>query len=302
MIYEPGIFVPWAQMVKKNVDIPVIAVGRLDEPDLAKKVLDSGYADMVAIGRGLIADPEWPTKVHEGAVETIRVCIACNMCVDNMRKGDSLRCLVNPLAGKESEFIFSTTHESKNVLVVGGGPSGLETARILSMRGHRVTLVEKKSILGGSLRLAMKAPIFQNVELRPQMIEKFIDYQIDAAKAAGVQIHSSISLDEKLIDRVDPDIVILATGAPYRFPLNFLIPLLLKSGLIRTSPFKRILKVIHQSSRLDHFFYKTLRKPNTGGLSLHRKKILEFITVGDCCQPGTTQEALCSAVKIGGKV
>ena len=102
MIHEPGLFVPWAQMVRRKVKIPVIAVGQLNEPALAEETLESRYADMIAIGRGLIADPDWPLKVSTGEVKKLRICIACNTCIDTMRQGKPLRCLVNPWAGREN--------------------------------------------------------------------------------------------------------------------------------------------------------------------------------------------------------
>ncbi len=302
MIKEPGIFVPLAYRVKKKVDIPVIAVGRLNEPALAEGVLSLGYADMIAIGRGLIADPEWPEKVYKGIPEAIRVCIACNTCGTQMHRGKTIGCVVNPWAGKEKEIIISPAKESKNVLVVGGGPSGLEAARILSQRGHKVTVAERKSVLGGSLRLAMKAPIFQDVDLQASMIERFIDYQIHSAKTAGVELLSSTLLNEGLIHLVHPDVVILATGSSYRFPLNLVFPFLLKTGVVQISLFKKILQRIHNSSGLQTLFYKTLRKSNLQILSLLKERRLKFYTVGDCQKPGTTQEALLSAARIAANV
>lgn len=302
MIHEPGIFVPLASMVKKKVNIPVIAVGRLDDPTLAEKVLISGHSDMIAIGRGLIADPEWPLKVRKGTAETIRVCLACNTCINTMHQGKPLRCLVNPCAGREKEITLSPSHESKSILVVGGGLSGLEAARVLSMRGYKVTLVERKSFTGGSLRLAMKAPIFQNVEVRASQIEKFLEYQVRAAEAAGVEILTSASVDKKVLNRVCPDVAILAAGASNRFPLNFLIPLLLKSPVAKTSLFKKILTLIHRSPKLGNLFYRTLRKRNTRILSLFSHEGLKFYVIGDCLEPGTAQEAILSAVQIAVKV
>jgi 2,4-dienoyl-CoA reductase-like NADH-dependent reductase (Old Yellow Enzyme family) len=298
MIKEPGIFLPLAHRVKKKVNIPVIAVGRLNDPALAEGALSLGYADMIAVGRGLIADPEWLEKVHQGTPEAIRVCLACNTCGSDMQKGKTIGCVVNPWAGREKEIILSPVKESKKVLVGGGGPAGLEAARILSQRGYKVTLAERNPLLGGSLRLAMKAPLFQEVDLRPSVLEKFIEYQIGAARSAGTEILSSTPLDEKLIDRLRPDIVVLATGSSYRFPLNFIFPFLLKSGLVQTSFFKRMLQRIHESPSLHALFFKTLRKSDLRVVSLLKRKRLKFYVVGDCQQPGMTQETLLSAAKI----
>ena len=298
MVKEPGAFVPLAHRVKRTVNIPVIAVGRLNEPALAEGVLGLGYADMIAIGRGFIADPEWAEKVYRGTPEAIRVCLACNTCLIAMHKGKTIGCVVNPWAGREKQMIISSARESKKVLVVGGGPAGLEAGRVLSQRGYKVTLAEKNTDLGGSLRLAMKAPIFQEVDMRPSMLEKFIDQQVYAAKTAGVEILSSTSVDEILIDRIHPDVVILATGSSYRFPLNIIFPFLLKSGVVQLSLFKRLLKRIHESQTLHDLFFKKLRKSNLRFLSLLKQKGLRFYTIGDCQQLGTTQEALLSAVRV----
>jgi 2,4-dienoyl-CoA reductase-like NADH-dependent reductase (Old Yellow Enzyme family) len=302
MIKEAGTFVSLAYKVKKKVHVPVIAVGRLNEPALAEGVLSLGYADMIAIGRGLIADPEWPEKVHKGMPETIRPCLACTACGTQMHRGKTIGCVINPWAGREKEITMAPAKESKSVLVVGGGPSGLEVARILSERGHRVTLTEKMPVFGGSLRLAMKAPVFQNQELRASMIERFINYQVHAAETAGAKLLSSASLDDTLIDRIHPDVVILTTGASYRFPLSLIFPFLLRTGIVQMSWFKKMFIRIHDSPRLQDVFIKTFRKRNLRALSLLKKQGLKVYTAGDCQELGKMQEALLSAARVGADV
>jgi hypothetical protein len=219
-----------------------------------------------------------------------------------MHRGKTIGCVINPWAGREKEIIISPAKEPKTVLVVGGGPSGLEVARILSERGHKVTLAEKMSVFGGALRSAMQAPVFQDQDLQPSMIERFIDYQVLAAKAAGAELHSLASLDNALIDRVKPDVIVLTTGASYRFPLSLIIPFLLRTGIIRIALFKKMSIAIHDSPRFQNMFFKTFRKRNLQPLAMAKKRGLKVYTVGDCDKPGRTQEALLSAASIGADV
>jgi len=143
MYYERGCIVYLAEKIKKSVNIPVITVGRINDPILAEKVLQEGKADFVAIGRGLIADPEFAKKTREGRLNEIRKCIACNYCISRILGRRRLACTVNPEVGKEREYKIRRVEKPKKVLVVGGGPAGMEAARIAALRGHKVTLCEK---------------------------------------------------------------------------------------------------------------------------------------------------------------
>ena len=141
-----------ADAIRQNVSIPIIASGSIISPDLAESVLDEEKADFVSFGRPLFADPYFPKKAKEGRVEDITPCIRCNDgCMERTHwKYRSIRCTVNPNTGREGELTLSQTSAPKQIAVVGGGPAGLEAARVSALRGHQVTLFEKEE-LGGSL-------------------------------------------------------------------------------------------------------------------------------------------------------
>jgi dimethylglycine catabolism A len=256
---------------------------------------------MIAIGRGLIADPAWGSNVRNGEQAKTRVCLACNGCMETMRAGNSIRCVVNPWAGRELLSRGRKAAGSKRIVVVGGGPAGLEAARTLAEGGHHVTLLEKNAALGGSLRQAMRAPMFQKVDMHPPQIETFIRYQADAAKAAGVEIRTSVPGDDRVLDLYRPDIVILATGASYRFPLNLLVPLLLHSPIAKWGLFKKLLRYVYQTPALKRILYGTARRPNSRLSPVMEQAGVRHIPVGDCLQPGATQEAIASAAEVASK-
>ncbi|MBW2274639.1 MAG: tRNA-dihydrouridine synthase, partial [Deltaproteobacteria bacterium] len=139
LVHKPCGFVDFAAAVKKRVTVPVIAVGRI-EPEEADRLVAEGRADFVAMGRKLLADPELPRKLDEGRPEDVRPCIYCYTCVGEIFFNRSSRCAVNPASGKEAELEIRPATVPKKVLVVGGGPAGMEVARIAALRGHRVTL------------------------------------------------------------------------------------------------------------------------------------------------------------------
>ena len=148
MFMPPAYLADDASKIRAAVKIPVIAVGRIHSVKVAEEVLQAGKADMVAVGRGLIADPDWVRKLEEGRGDDIRPCISCNACVDLVSRAQEARCTVNAYSGREQDKLEAPPHK-RHILVVGAGPAGMEAARIAAMRGHRVTLVEKGSKLGG---------------------------------------------------------------------------------------------------------------------------------------------------------
>lgn len=208
-IVPMGFLAADARAVKETVDIPVIAVGRLHEPDLAETMLVTGTADLISEGRQSLTDPELPNKVAAGEFEDIAPCISCMQgCLGYLFDPDhgKITCLVNPFCGKEGTMKIEPTTNPKKVMVVGGGPGGLEAAWILAKRGHEVTLYEKEETLGGQYRVAAVSPGKQD-------ILKALHYYIHMGEKYGVDFQLGTEVTEELIASEKPDVVILATGS-----------------------------------------------------------------------------------------
>jgi 2,4-dienoyl-CoA reductase-like NADH-dependent reductase (Old Yellow Enzyme family) len=294
MKYPEGVFLHLAAAIKAFVNVPVITVGRLHDPIVAEKVVKEAQADMVAIGRQLIADPEWPNKVRNGWAEEIRPCISCNTCVDSMREGSRIRCLVNPLAGRETKYQLLPTPKPKRIIVVGGGPAGMEVARLLGKRGHQVALFEQNDILGGQFRLATKAPIFENVEADENTLLKLIESLSLQLKILGIDVKLRQEVTPHVVTAMKPDMVVLATGASYRFPFNVIIPRILQNRFMNT----RIVTALLRRSFVKRSFLRTLRKPSDRLKSQLNALGVEVHSIGDCRCPGTTGDAMDDAVAI----
>lgn len=202
-----GCHVYLAEEVKKVVDIPVVAIGAINDPKLAEKILREGKADLIALGRQLVADPYWPKKIMEGRLEDIRQDIRC----DQACRGTIVKCSINASVGKEERYRIKPALKPKEVLVVGGGPAGMEASRILKLRGHRVILYEKDNKLGGQLRLADRAP-------NKGEFGNLTKYLITQIKKLGVRVEFR-NVTRSLVEEAKADAVIVATGARPR-PLN----------------------------------------------------------------------------------
>jgi len=201
-----GTFAHLAEAIKKKVTIPVVAVGRINIPEVAEAILVEGKADLVAIGRQLIADPFWPNKVAAGQIEDIVPCISCNVCLDTVFTTGELKCSVNASLAKEAEYALRPAEKKKKVLVVGGGPAGMEAARTAAMRGHEVALWEKKEKLGGQLLLAAVAP-------HKEVISNLNKYMVVQLKKAGVQVLLRHEVTAESVKATGPEVVVLATGS-----------------------------------------------------------------------------------------
>jgi 2,4-dienoyl-CoA reductase-like NADH-dependent reductase (Old Yellow Enzyme family)/thioredoxin reductase len=201
-----GCLVPLAEEIKTAVSIPVSVAGRISDPVLANTIIEQGKADFVSLGRPLLADPELPNKAREGRLEDIRMCTACCYCVDTViGNAQSLTCAVNATVGRE-EAAPMPALKAKRVLVVGGGPAGMETARVAALRGHAVTLHEKEQVLGGQLLIAAIPPGKEELAT----ITRFLSLQLTKL---GVQVRLGQKATVESIAEMKPDAVVVATGS-----------------------------------------------------------------------------------------
>lgn len=205
--YSIGNFVDNASEIKKVVDIPVIAVGRINDPYLAESIVKSGKADLCTMARASLADPEMPNKIKEGRYNEIIHCIGCLQgCSGENGKGNFVRCLVNPMTGMEDEYNVIKTNNPKNIVVVGGGVAGCETAIVAAQRGHKVTILEKSDHLGGQWNAAA-------IPMNKSDFASLVVWQRNMLNKNGVQIKLNCLATKDLIDSYNPDTVVLATGS-----------------------------------------------------------------------------------------
>lgn len=202
-----GFFVKIAGDIKKAVNVPVSAVGRIVDAEMAERVIESGMADMVAVGRPLLADPDWDTKIAAGKACDIRRCISCNKgCTDAIQNRQFLSCVLNAENGYENTRSIQPAAQKKKIAVLGGGPAGLEAARVAALRGHDVTLFEKTTTLGGQLNIACVPP-------RKEEMRRAAQDLIHAVCNAGVHLCMGQTRTAEQLKDAGFEAVINAVGA-----------------------------------------------------------------------------------------
>lgn len=210
MTFRPGLWQKHGQLIKSIVDVPVFLVGRINHPQTAEELLAADACDAVVMARALIADPHLPEKARTGRTEDIRPCVGAMNCMDSLEKGGGIKCIHNPRVGHELDLAEEVAPAAggKKVLVIGGGPAGLEAARVAAIRGHQVTLIDKESKLGGQVTPAAKTP-------GRGELSTIIEWLESQCRKHGVDIQTNQVATAELIAQQAADLVVVATGASY---------------------------------------------------------------------------------------
>jgi 2,4-dienoyl-CoA reductase (NADPH2) len=201
-----GAFLYLAKAIKENVNIPVITA-HVGDIFIAEKAVSEGIADLIAFGRSFLADPEFPIKAMEGRFEEIRPCIrCCQGCYDRIFQGEDVTCLMNPFAGREREWEITPASKKKNVMVIGGGPAGMQASIVLAHRGHNVSIYERNDRLGGQLKLSSVIP-------GKEEFAEAIRYFTKELSIRNVRVKLNVEVSPEIVRNINPDAVLIATGS-----------------------------------------------------------------------------------------
>jgi 2,4-dienoyl-CoA reductase-like NADH-dependent reductase (Old Yellow Enzyme family) len=286
MIFPDGLFLNYAAQIKREVHVPIIAVGRLGDPVIAADAISSGKADFVALGRSLIADPEWANKVKRG--EPVRRCLACNTCINEMRSGTQIGCVVNGAAGREEQFVRPQSIRGEKIAVIGAGPAGLTYASLVAEQ-NEVTIFEKADGPGGAFNYTGKVPLYQEVKANEKAFKIYIASLVAICESKNVRLQYGKRASS---DQLAPfDRIVIATGAKYRFGLGPLVCSLLDLGVGRWPIFAKMFSMpnlrdwLYFKARISTAKeFKTLLRPGQ-----------KLITIGDAVRPGKSKQAISSA-------
>jgi 2,4-dienoyl-CoA reductase-like NADH-dependent reductase (Old Yellow Enzyme family) len=288
MAYPEATFLDYAARMKQVVNVPVIGVGRLGNPEVAARAVAEGRLDLVALGRPLIADPQWVAKTRAG--EPVRRCLACNHCITNMRSGAQLSCVVNPKTGRELDYEGVAPVTGRRIVVLGAGPAGLSYASLVA-EGNDVTVLERADRPGGAFRLTGLAPRFNDVQAAEPTFVAYVEELERDCRRKGVVLRYDTEASAELLRGAG--VVVVATGARYRFGLGALVPRLLHTRTARS----RLAQRLFASPRVRDALYYRLRRGEGAALAagLPVDDGAEVVVIGDALRAGKAREAITSA-------
>ena len=204
--HRAGSFAYLSEGIRRAIRLPVLSSQRINDPSIAEHMLREGISDLVAMNRAIMADPEMPLKAMQGRKDEIRHCIACNECISRNQAGMPIACTMNAEMGREASMPITPATISKNVMIVGGGPAGLECARVAALRGHTVNLFEKNKELGGQALIAARAPGREDFD----EVRRYFSRQMELL---SVQVNTNFNVTTDTISEVDPHVLVVATGS-----------------------------------------------------------------------------------------